>query len=106
MLTIYQRIVCTEQVPIGASPLCARIVKVGVSDGGDYWEREMDVGVVMALIDQGWVFYTKGTRTGKVAIVQKYWCTNCRRYHIRSAPDCTVDNNLDYLAYCQWGKAA
>ena len=45
MSTVYERIVCTEQVPIGASPQCARIVKVGVSDGGDYWEREREMGV-------------------------------------------------------------
>jgi hypothetical protein len=41
------------------------------------------------------IFYTQGTTSGKVALVQKYACTQCGRAHIRSAADAVTDNALD-----------
>ena len=101
-----QRIVCTDQVPVGAAPQCARIVSVGVSKGGDVAEYRLTVEEVVRQLSIGEVFYTVGLESGKVALVESYWCSRCRRYHIRSKADCVYDNNLDYLRYCSWQKAA
>ena len=100
------RIVCTEQEPYGVSPLCARIINVGVGEGGDSAQFNLRVDEVVNYLSQGVLFYTKGLLTGKVALVQSYYCSKCRGYHIRSAADATKDNNLDYLRVCSWKKAA
>ena len=100
------RIVCTEQEPYGASPLCARIINVGVSDGGDTGQINLRVDEVVHYLSLGVIFYTQGLESGKKALVHSYYCTRCRKYHIRSAADATKDNNLDYLRTCYWKKAA
>lgn len=94
------RIVCTNQEPSWASPLCARIVNVGVSEGADNWSIRLTVDQVVNYISQGVIFYTYGPTSGKVALVERYYCNTCRKYHIRSHADCTTDNNLDYLGTC------
>ena len=43
------------------------------------------------------IFYTQGTTSGKVALVQNYACTRCGRVYIRSAADAVTDNDLDSL---------
>lgn len=101
-----KRIVCTEQIPYGNAPSNALIISVGMSDGGDVAEEKCTVAGVISMIDRGVYVYTCGIQSRQVARVIKYWDTSLGRYHIKSAPDCTHDNNLDYLRYCQWKKAA
>lgn len=100
------RIVCTEQVPAHGHPTRERIVAVGVSENGLAANQRFTVEEVVARIDRGDVFYTVGTTSGKVAIVEKYWCLTCAAWHIRSHADSVADNNLDSLRYCQWQKSA
>jgi hypothetical protein len=100
------RIVCTEQVPYGHPPESARIVAVGVGNDPQRASVRWTVGEVVAAMDRGDVFYTVGERSQKVALVEKYWCTRCVAYHIRSAADAVTDNNLDSMRYCNWGKSA
>lgn len=99
------RIVCTEQVPAYAHPKQAKIVAVGTGNDPGRATRRWTVREVVAGIDRGHTFYTKGEKSGRIAYVEKYWCTRCREWHIRSSPDAVYDNNLDSLRYCQW-KAA
>lgn len=96
------RIVCTEQVPSYAHPLNAVIVAVGVSYNGASASSRLSVEEVVRRMQIGEYFYTVGLVSGKVASVEHYWCSSCGRYHIRSHPDSTVDNNLDSLRSCSW----
>jgi hypothetical protein len=101
-----KRVVCTDQLPLGVSPLCASIVTIGVSDNGsEFATEQLSVYETVRQIDQGVMFYVVGLETGKVALVEKYWCIRCSKYHIRTRADSTSDNNLDSLRYCRW-KAA
>ncbi len=100
-MTTY-RIVCTEQQPASQPPTHAHIVAVGVGDNPDSATTRFSLTEVIRKMDTGDRFYTKGTQSGKVASVEKYVCTYCRQYHIRSSPDAVKDNNLDSLRYCQW----
>jgi hypothetical protein len=96
------RIVCTEQEPADQHPTDAHIVAVGVGTNPDQASERLTLERVLALIDAGNTFYTKGKATGKVALVQKVACMKCRRYIIRSAPDAVWDNNLDSLRSCSF----
>jgi hypothetical protein len=75
-------------------------------NSGDRADEFFTVEEVVKKLSMGWVFYTVGQQSGKVALVESYWCSRCARYHIRSKADCVYDNNLDYLRYCSWQKAA
>src|SRR5687767_14646098 len=94
------RIVRTEQEPAGHPPQYARIVAVGIGDDPQAASDRWTVEEVVAAMDLGHVFYTQGEQSGQIAVVDKYWCSQCMRYHIRSAPDAVWDNNLDSLRYC------
>jgi hypothetical protein len=96
------RIVCTEQEPATNPPSHAHIVAVGVGNDPNGAEQRLLLSSVLMMMDRGDIFYTKGTTSGKVAKVEKYWCSSCEKYHIRSSPDATTDNNLDNLRYCHW----
>lgn len=100
------RIVCTEQVPYGHPAASARIVAVGIGNDASRASERLSVEEVVAAMDRGEIFYTLGERSRKVALVEKYWCAQCFRYHIRSAADAVTDNNLDSLRYCAWQKSA
>ena len=100
------RIVCTEQVPYGHSPASARIVAVGTGTDTSRATERLTVEDVVAAMDRGDIFYTVGVTSRKVALVEQYWCSQCFRYHLRSAPDAVTDNNLDSLRYCAWQKSA
>lgn len=95
------RIVCTVQVPADAHPRNAKIVAVGTGTDADRAARRWEVKEVVAAMDAGDSFYTKGDRSGRVAEVEKYWCAVCGEWHIRSAPDAVLDNNLDSLRTCR-----
>lgn len=96
------RIVCTEQEPAPNPPQHAHIVAVGVGSNPESASQRFTLSEVIQMMDRGDRFYTKGLKTAAEAKVEKYWCTYCNRYHIRSSPDATTDNNLDHLRYCSW----
>jgi hypothetical protein len=98
------RIVCTEQEPVSAPPKHAHIVAVGVGTNPETATERLTFIQVIQMIEAGSIFYTQGVQTGKVARVEKYWCNHCGRYHIRSSPDATTENNLDNLRYCNWKR--
>jgi hypothetical protein len=58
------------------------------------------VDEVRQAMRQGHVFYTKGESSGKVALVEEYYCARCGKYHIRSRADAVLDNNLNNLVLC------
>jgi len=98
------RIVCTEQEPAQNPPEHAHIVAVGTGTDPDKADQRLTLAQVIQKMDNKDRFYTKGIRTGKIAWVEKYWCSYCNRHHIRSSPDATTDNNLDSLRYCSWKR--
>ena len=96
------RIVCTEQRPFGQPHSHAHIVAVGTGSSPNNWDRKWALDEVLAAMDRGDVFYTQGATSGKVAYVEKYHCSICKRTYIRSKPDAVADNNLDNLPSCRW----
>lgn len=100
------RIVCTEQEPAGAPPQHAHIVAVGIGDDQNAASKRLTLQEVIAMIDRGNQFYTKGERSGLIAQVIKVPCARCGRFIIRSTPDAVRDNNLDSLRYCRFNVAA
>jgi len=96
------RIVCTEQETEPTTH--AHIVAVGTGANPDSAKKRWTLNEVLAAMDGGDTFYTKGESSGKVARVEKYVCGSCRRTHIRSAPDAVADNNLDSLRRCSWKR--
>jgi hypothetical protein len=102
-MTTY-RIVCTEQQLAWQPPKHAHIVAVGTGTDPDKASQRLTLAEVIQMMDNGNRFYTQGVKTGKTAWVEKYWCSHCRQYHIRSNADAIADNNLDNLRYCNWQK--
>lgn len=100
------RIVCTEQQPYGNPPTHAHIVAVGTGEDSSSASHRWTLREVLEAMDRGDVFFTRGERSGRVALVVKYLCSRCLGYHIKSAPDAVADNNLDSLRYCAWKKTA
>lgn len=94
------RIVCTEQKPASALPKHAHIVAVGIGRDPRAASRRLTLQQVINMMNRGHRFFTQGNLTGRTAWVEKYWCSRCRKYHIRSRADATVDNNLDNLRTC------
>jgi|GEM_PF-665284 hypothetical protein len=100
------RIICTEQVPASGHPSRERIVAVGISQDGTSASQRLTVEEVVRQMDRGEIFFTVGSTSGKVAIIEKFWCHLCRSWHIRSHADAVTDNNLDSLRYCEWRRSA
>ena len=98
------RIVCTDQEPASQPPQHAHIVAVGVGDDPDKATQRLTLAEVLQMMGRGDNFFTKGVQSGKIALVDKYLCQHCNKYHIRSAADAVKDNNLDSLRYCNWSK--
>ena len=96
------RVVCTEQVPASAHPRNAKIVAVGTGTDPGKASKRWTVAKVVGAIDQGHRFYTQGKASGKIALVEKYWCGACAVWHIRTNADAVLDNNLDSLRTCSW----
>lgn len=95
------RIICTNQEPASQPPKHAHIVAIGVGTNTDHYNQRFSLFQVIHMMNNGDRFYTLGARSGKAAWVEKYYCTYCRQFHIRSAADEVEDNNLDSLPYCQ-----
>lgn len=100
------RIVCTEQEPVGAPPQHAHIVAVGTGDDANKSSQRYTLAEVIRMMDRGDRFYTKGERSGRIALVIKVACSRCGHTIIKSAPDAVQDNNLDSLRYCRFNAAA
>ena len=98
------RIVCTDQEPARNPPQHAHIVAVGVGEDPAAANNRFTLSQVIRMMDTGDKFFTQGLNTRKSAWVEKYWCSYCGAYHIRSSPDATTDNNLDSLRYCRWKR--
>jgi hypothetical protein len=95
------RIVCTTQLPADKPPQHAHIVSVGVGDEPTRYTKSFTLKEVINSMAAGNKFYTQGITTGKIAFVEKYICSHCNQWHIKSAADAVHDNNLDSLPYCQ-----
>jgi len=96
------RIVCTNQEPVNYPHSHAHIVAVGTGNDPNKADQKWSLDQVLAAMDRGDKFYTRGERSERVAGVEKYNCTYCRRTYIRSTPDAVQDNNLDNLRRCNW----
>jgi hypothetical protein len=95
------RIVCTTQEPANKPPQHAHIVAVGVGNEPTHYTQKFSLADVIRMIMLGDKFYTQGATSGKIAQVERYVCSYCNQWHIRSTPDAVADNNLDSLSYCQ-----
>ncbi|MCI0640467.1 MAG: DUF3892 domain-containing protein [Gemmataceae bacterium] len=94
------RIVCTDQAPADKPPSHQHIVNVGTGTNPIRADKRWSLQQVLDAMDKGDTFYTIGERSGKRAEVDKYWCTPCGRWFIRSHADAVQDNNLDNLPRC------
>lgn len=95
------RIICTNQEPASQPPKHAHIVSVGVGTATEHYDQRFTLSQVIQMMTNGDRFFTLGARSGKTAWVEKYYCSYCRQYHIKSAADAVEDNNLDSLPYCK-----
>lgn len=96
------RIVCTDQEPVTQPTTHAHIVSVGVGNDPNKADQKWTLNQVVTALNNGDVFYTQGVTSGRIARVESYVCSACRRTHIRSTPDAVADNNLDSLRRCHW----
>lgn len=62
--------------------------------------RRWTVEQVVAAIEEGHTFSTKGVRTGAMAGVGRVRCARCETDRLRSDAGATTDNNLDALPVC------
>lgn len=78
------------------------IVSVGIGDNQGNSLRTLSVDSVRRQIDEGEIFETLSTSTGKRAGVKKDTCNKdgCKTNTIRSHADAIADNNLDNLKAC------
>jgi hypothetical protein len=91
------RVVSTVKQSSGHSNQEEHIVAVGVGDDPNTAVRRWALDAVLAAMNLADIFYTQSTTSGKVALVEKYTCTQCGRVYIRSAADAVTDNDLDSL---------
>ncbi len=76
----------------------------GTGTNADKADQRWTVTEVITAMDAGHQFYTQGKASGKTAWVEKYWCSACGAWHIRSVADAVTDNNLDSLRACSWQR--
>ena len=95
------RIVCTTQEPVNEPNRSAHIVAIGTGTEPNHYDRYWPLDAVLQAMGRGDQFYTQGVRSGRIAAVEPYRCTGCRRTFIRSTPDAVQDNNLDNLPRCE-----
>ena len=97
---VQYRIVCTTPQPFGQPANHAHVVAIGTgtSNGHDkYWTLDQ---VLMAMAD-GDIFYTVSSSTCETVLAERYFCTRCSKYFIRSGPHAVADNNLNNLPFCR-----
>ena len=94
------RIICTRQEPASAAPSHQHIVAVGTGTEPRHYTHLWTLAQVLEAMRRGETFYTQGEQSGKIAEVEQYYCSYCRRTYIRSYRDAVTDNNLDNLPRC------
>lgn len=94
------RIICTVQMPADKPPSHQHIVSVGTGRVPTTYDRMWTLQQVLDAMDNRDTFYTIGEQSGKRAEVEKYWCSHCGKWYIRSHRDNVTDNNLDNLRRC------
>ncbi len=94
------RIICTRQEPVTAPPSHQHIVAVGTGTEPRHYTHLWSLDQVLEAMRRGDSFFTQGEQSGRIAEVEAYQCTHCRRLHIRSHRDSVTDNNLDNLSRC------
>jgi hypothetical protein len=94
------RIICTRQEPATAPPSHQHIVSVGTGTEPRHYNNLWTLDQVLEAMRRGDSFFTQGEQSGRIAEVESYQCTYCRRMHIRSHRDVVTDNNLDNLSRC------
>lgn len=94
------RIICTRQAPAASAPSHQHIVAVGTGVEPSHYTRLWTLDEVLDAMHRGDAFHTQGEQSGRVASVEPFHCTSCRRTYIRSGPDAVPDNNLDNLPRC------
>ena len=97
----YVRIVCVTHQEVHPHER-GHIVAVGTGASAFRADTSWTVEEVLAAMNSGTTFFTKSESTGKIAFVEPYHCSRCRRTFIRSSPDAVKDNNLDNMRSCAW----
>ncbi len=97
-----RRIVCVE-----TEHPHRHIVAVGIGANAARADYRMTVAEVRNAIEDGDVFYTVGSSSGKTALVGLDTChfPTCTVATIRTNPDDEKDDNLDELRACSWKKS-
>ena len=83
------RITCVNKNQYGT------IVSVGCSDGSRFTEQQ-----AINKIANGDTFYTYDSYFSKVAEVEVWYLKSNGKEFLKTAADCTVNNNLDNLPSC------
>lgn len=97
---VQYQIVCANQQPFRQPATHAHIVTIGTSSADDhdkYWTLEQ---VLQAMANDD-TFYTVSSSTGEMAQVERFFCTQCSKYFIRSGTNAVTDNHLDKLPVCR-----
>lgn len=83
------------------------ITEVGTGPDPSQASNRWSVTKVRNAIRNGDRFYTQDPRTGATADVEPYdaYVGGTVVHTIRSTPDATVGNNLDYMRECHWAAA-
>ena len=93
------RIICTRQEPASAAPshqhswLSGSGLNPVTTRTFGRWLRSWKPCVAVKRS-------TPRASSGKIAEVEQYYCSYCRRTYIRSYRDAVTDNNLDNLPRC------
>ncbi len=100
------KIICTDQEPVYQPTTHAHIVSVGIDTNND--SRADDKHTKQQVIQNIELgtdrYYTVGQITGIRAFVEVSYCQYCSGKIIKSTPDSTRDNNLDYIRRCEWNS--
>ena len=97
------RIVCTNKAA-GEYTAHTHIVAVGTGTDPAKADTRWTLDEVLAAMSKGSVFYTEGVNSGKIAYVEPFHCSLCKRTYIRTKADHVTDNNLDNLRSCSWSS--
>ena len=73
------RIICTRQEPASAPPSHQHIVAVGTGTEPRHYTNLWTLDQVLDAMHRGDSFFTQGEHSGRIAEVEAYHCTYCRR---------------------------
>jgi hypothetical protein len=95
------RIVCTKQSQVEQPTPHRHIVGVGTGDRPDWADMRWSLDQVLAVLEEGDVFYTQDAATGQVTLVEQGVCPYCHKTLLRSAQPAGPDP-LDGLRSCSY----